>query len=212
MPALKSALVKFKPRSLSKNPVMFVTAVVAALSTLLFVRDAAVGAGTASVAGQIAAWLWFTVYFANFAEALAEGRGKARADTLRATQTETPAKRLASLAAVETETVSSRDLRPGDLVLVEAGDIVPADGEVVEGIATIDEIRDHRRIRAGDPRIRRRSFGGHRRHPPCLRLDQGARHLETRRELPRPHDRAWSKAPSARRRRTRSRSTSCWSA
>ena len=79
MPALKSALVKFKPRSLSKNPVMFVTAVVAALSTLLFVRDAAVGAGTASVAGQIAAWLWFTVYFANFAEALAEGRGKARA-------------------------------------------------------------------------------------------------------------------------------------
>ena len=139
MPALKSALVKFKPRSLSKNPVMFVTAVVAALSTLLFVRDAAVGAGTASVAGQIAAWLWFTVYFANFAEALAEGRGKARADTLRATQTETPAKRLASLAAVETETVSSRDLRPGDLVLVEAGDIVPTDGEVVEGIATIDE-------------------------------------------------------------------------
>jgi K+-transporting ATPase ATPase B chain len=138
-PALRAAFAKLHPRVMAKNPVMFVTEVVAALSTLLFLRDLAVGGGNLAVSGQIAAWLWFTVYFANFAEAIAEGRGKARADTLRATQSETPARKLASPGADTHEVVSSRSLRPGDLVLVETGDIVPADGEIVEGIASVDE-------------------------------------------------------------------------
>ena len=138
-PALKSAAIKLHPRVMAKNPVMFVTEVVAALSTLLFLRDLFAGGETVGIVGQIAAWLWFTVYFANFAEAMAEGRGKARADTLRATQSETPARKLASLEAVNHELVSSRSLKPGDIVLVEVDDIVPADGEIVEGIASVDE-------------------------------------------------------------------------
>ncbi|SMF05418.1 potassium-transporting ATPase subunit KdpB [Tistlia consotensis] len=138
-PAFRTALGKLDPRSLYRNPVMFVTEVVAALSTLIFFREVAAGAADAAVVGQISAWLWFTVYFATFAEAVAEGRGKARADTLRATQSETPAKKLAALSDRRHETVSSRSLRPGDLVLVETGDILPADGEVVEGIASVDE-------------------------------------------------------------------------
>ena len=137
--ALKSAAFKLDPRSLVRNPVMFVTEVVAVLSTVIFIRDLALEADGAAVVGQIAAWLWFTVYFANFAEAMAEGRGKARADALRATQAETPAKRYTSEAMTGTEPVSSRTLRVGDLVLVEAGDLVPADGEVVEGVASVDE-------------------------------------------------------------------------
>ncbi len=139
VPALKSAAAKLDPRVMAKNPVMFATEVVAALSTLLFVRDLAAGGADAATVGQIAAWLWFTVYFAAFAEAMAEGRGKARADTLRATQSETPARKLASADASSHEIVSSHGLRPGDLVLVETGDIVPADGEVVAGIASVDE-------------------------------------------------------------------------
>ncbi len=140
-PALKAAFTKLDPRLMARNPVMFVTEVVAALSTLLFLcRDLATRRRERRpISGQIAAWLWFTVYFANFAEAMAEGRGKARADTLRATQSETPARKLASLDAAEPEIVSSRSLRPGDLVLVKVDDIVPADGEIVEGIASVDE-------------------------------------------------------------------------
>ena len=138
-PALTVAFTKLDPRLMARNPVMFVTLVVAALSTLLFLRDLAAGGGNVAISGQIAAWLWFTVYFANVAEAMAEGRGKARADTLRATQSETPARKLVSLDAAEPEIVSSRSLRPGDLVLVKVDDIVPADGEIVEGIASVDE-------------------------------------------------------------------------
>ena len=138
-PALRAALAKFDPRVMAKNPVIFVTEIVAVLSTLIFLRDLVVGGENLAVTGQIAAWLWFTVYFANFAEAIAEGRGKARADSLRATQTDTPAKKLAAVDAASPDVVSSRSLRPGDLVLVETGDIVPADGEIVEGIASVDE-------------------------------------------------------------------------
>jgi K+-transporting ATPase ATPase B chain len=137
--ALTSAAVKLNPRTLVRNPVMFVTEVVAVLSTVIFARDLIAGTDGAAVVGQIAAWLWFTVYFANFAEAMAEGRGKARADSLRATQAETPAKRYTSEAMTATEPVSSRAIRVGDLVLVEVGDLVPADGEVVEGVASVDE-------------------------------------------------------------------------
>ncbi|MEH6721642.1 MAG: potassium-transporting ATPase subunit KdpB [Aurantimonas endophytica] len=138
-PALRSAAAKLDPRRLIKNPVMFVTEIVAALSTLLFLRNLALGIEGSLVLGQIALWLWFTVYFANFAEAMAEGRGKARADSLRSAQTETPAKKLQTAAEHRFETVPSTSLKPGDLILVEAGDIIPGDGEAVDGVASVDE-------------------------------------------------------------------------
>ena len=127
-PAIAESFRKLHPRLTIRNPVMFVTLVVAALSTLLFLRDLFTGGEDVAISGQIAAWLWFTAYFANVADAMAEGRGKARADTLRATQSETPARKLVSLDAAEPEIVSSRSLRPGDLVLVKVDDTVPADG------------------------------------------------------------------------------------
>ena len=138
-PALRSALRKLDPRQMIANPVMFVTEVVAALTTILFLRDLVTGGAQSLLTGQIAAWLWFTVYFANLAEAMAEGRGKARADTLRATQSETAAKKLAAPDAMAFDEVSSRSLVTGDLVLVETGDIIPADGEVIDGVASVDE-------------------------------------------------------------------------
>ncbi|WP_188052148.1 potassium-transporting ATPase subunit KdpB [Azospirillum sp. Sh1] len=140
------AVRKLDPRELVRNPVIFVTAVVAALSTVLVLRDLA-GFGNAGangsagigVAGQIAAWLWFTVLFANFAEAVAEGRGKAQAASLRKTKTETAARKVASVDATTHQSVPAASLRAGDLVLVEAGDVIPGDGDVVSGIATVDE-------------------------------------------------------------------------
>jgi K+-transporting ATPase ATPase B chain len=132
------AIRKLDPRSLIRNPVMFVVEVVAVLVTLAFLRDLIAGNADAGLIGQIAAWLWFTVLFANFAEAVAEGRGKARADALRGTQQETRAKRLGG-EGMDYELVSSRDVTLDDIVLVEAGDVVPADGEVLEGIASVDE-------------------------------------------------------------------------
>jgi len=138
-PALRAAVAKLDPRTLVANPVMFVTEVVAAFATFMFLRDLVTGAEASAVVGQIAAWLWFTVLFANFAEAMAEGRGRARADSLRATQQDTPAKRLATPDADGFEPVSSRSLRAGDYVLVEAGDLVPADGEAIAGVASVDE-------------------------------------------------------------------------
>jgi K+-transporting ATPase ATPase B chain len=142
-PAFWDSFRKLDPRTLAKNPVMFVVEVVALVTTILFVRDlVAGGVGTfesAAFSGQISAWLWITVLFANFAEAVAEGRGKAQAASLRRTRSETVAKRLTDLHATTTEPVSPFDLRPGDLVLVEAGDLIPSDGEIVEGIASVDE-------------------------------------------------------------------------
>ncbi len=138
-PAFGHALAKFDPRHLARNPVILVTAVVALLSSVLFFTDLVQGGSQAAVIGQIALWLWATILFANIAEALAEGRGKARADSLRATQKETPAKRLATPESMHFETISSRELKAGELLLVEAGDLVPADGEVMEGVASVDE-------------------------------------------------------------------------
>jgi len=137
--ALKAAFVKLDPRRMFRNPVMFVVEIGAVLSTLAFLRDLVSSGGEVALTGQIAAWLWFTVLFANVAEAVAEGRGKARADSLRSTHQETQAKRLESPAAERFDLVDSAALKIGDLVLVEAGDIIPADGEVVEGIACVDE-------------------------------------------------------------------------
>lgn len=133
----RDALLKLAPGRLARNPVIFVTAVVAVLSTAYAVLGLGADRG---LLVQIAIWLWATVLFANFAEAMAEGRGKARADSLRATQGETMAKRLSAADSVDAvEEVSSRRLQNGDLILVEAGDLIPADGEVVEGVASVDE-------------------------------------------------------------------------
>jgi potassium-transporting ATPase ATP-binding subunit len=136
--ATKDSFVKLNPLTLLKNPVMFVVEVGAALVTLFLVRD--VFTGTIEKQGfelQIALWLWFTVLFANFAEAMAEARGKAQADTLRKTKTDSMANRL--LGSGKIETVPASKLRAGDIVIVSAGELIPGDGEVIEGIATVDE-------------------------------------------------------------------------
>lgn len=137
-PAILGSVRKLDPRAMIRNPVMFVVEVVAALTTVLFVRDLAVGAHDLLFSGQIILWLWFTLIFANFAEALAEGRGKAQADSLRRTRTEMTAKRLTGQGR-DFETVPGTTLKVGDVVLVEAGDLIPSDGEVVEGVASVNE-------------------------------------------------------------------------
>jgi len=138
--AILASFRKLNPRDLVRNPVMFTTGVVALLSTVIFVRNVTVGIHDyLGVIGQIAAWLWFTVLFANFAEAVAEGRGKAQADSLRKTKSDTPAKKLASEDAKTWTEAAAQSLRAGDLVLVEAGDVIPSDGDVVQGIAMVDE-------------------------------------------------------------------------
>jgi len=138
-PAVIDSFRKLDPRLLVKNPVMFTTGIVALLSTVLFIRDLATGGDFVGVIGQIAAWLWFTVLFANFAEAVAEGRGKAQAESLRKTKTETVAKKIADVAATAYKKVAATTLRAGDMVVCETGDVVPIDGDVIAGIATIDE-------------------------------------------------------------------------
>ncbi len=123
-----------------KNPVMFVVEVVAALTTVLFVRDVLTGAGHYGFSLQIILWLWFTVLFANFAEAVAEGRGKAQAASLRATKTDVVGKKLADARNRDKFTeIPAVELKPGDIVFVEAGDLIPSDGEVVEGVASVNE-------------------------------------------------------------------------
>ncbi len=130
---------KLDPRTLMKNPVIFVTEVVAVVVTLLLVRDIAFGHPVLFTA-QIAAWLWFTVLFANFAEAIAEGRGRAQAETLRRTRTETRAKRLLMPGNNElVQGVEAADLHVGDLIRVDANEVIPVDGEIVEGIASVNE-------------------------------------------------------------------------
>ena len=136
-PALGSAVRKLDPRQMIRNPVMFAVEIVAVVATVLFVRDLAAGSG-AGFSGQLAFWLWATVYFATFSEAIAEGRGKAQADALRRTRSETMAKRLVG-AGDGFEEVGAPALKVGDFVLVEPGDLIPGDGEVVEGVATVDE-------------------------------------------------------------------------
>src|SRR6202035_956459 len=136
VPAIGSAFVKLNPRTLIKNPVMFVLEIVTMLTTVILIRDLFTSAGHIGFEFQIILWLWFTVVFANFAEAVAEGRGKAQADFLRRTKSDTYAKRIVN---GEMQSVSSALLRRGDRVRVDAGELIPADGEVVEGAATVDE-------------------------------------------------------------------------
>jgi K+-transporting ATPase ATPase B chain len=133
IPAIGDAFIKLNPRLMVKNPVMFVTLVGAIICTV----DAFRSPGQTLFVAQIALWLWFTVLFANFAEAVAEGRGKAQARALRQSRTRTQANKLNAGGA--TETVDAASLRKGDVVLVRTNEIIPADGEVILGAATVDE-------------------------------------------------------------------------
>jgi K+-transporting ATPase ATPase B chain len=138
-PAVIDAFAKLDPRHLMRNPVMFTVEVVATLTTILFVRDLLNGMPDLGFALQINLWLWFTVLFANFAEAVAEGRGKAQAATLRKARTETIAKKLIHVSETKWMEVPAPKLRKGDIVLVEAGDLIPSDGDVIEGVASVNE-------------------------------------------------------------------------
>jgi len=135
--AVRASFLKLNPITLMKNPVMFVVEVGAALTTVFLIRDLVIGNAGIGFTFQIALWLWFTVLFANLAEAMAEARGKAQADALRKTRTDAMAKLLVSGGKIRP--VPSSTLRANDVVLCEAGDLIPGDGEVIEGIATVDE-------------------------------------------------------------------------
>src|SRR5262245_51975309 len=139
VPAIGSAFVKLDPRTLIKNPVMFVLEIVTILTTVILIRDLLTGGTNLGFTFQIILWLWFTVLFANFAEAVAEGRGKAQADSLRRQRTETQAKLLQAANSRDYKLVPGTRLKVGDIVLVEAGDFIPSDGEVIEGIASVNE-------------------------------------------------------------------------
>ncbi|MGC2087072.1 MAG: potassium-transporting ATPase subunit KdpB [Bradyrhizobium sp.] len=138
VPAFGAAFTKLDPRFMIKNPVMFVVEIVAALTTVIFLRDVFTGGEHLGFTFQIILWLWFTVLFANLAEAVAEGRGKAQAESLRKTRTEGQAKLLTG-SGREFRLVPGTGLKVGDLVLVEAGDTIPSDGEVIEGVASVNE-------------------------------------------------------------------------
>src|ERR1700689_620335 len=131
MPAIGSSFVKLNPRKLMKNPVMFVLEVVTVLTTVILIRDLFTGGHDIGFEFQITLWLWFPVLFANFAEAVAEGRGKAQADPLRRQRTETQAKLITPGDPQKFRLVPSTALKVGDVVLVEAGDTIPSDGDVI---------------------------------------------------------------------------------
>ena len=135
--AIADSFRKLHPRIQIKNPVMFIVEVGSLLTTIVWIQELAEGTGQPLFTGQVAFWLWFTVLFANFAEAMAEGRGKAQAATLRKAKTETTAVRI--LKGGQLETVNASSLRAGDVVRVEAGQMIPGDGDIIEGVASVDE-------------------------------------------------------------------------
>src|SRR5580698_785052 len=140
-PAIWDAFRKLNPRHMIANPVMFVVEIVATLTTVLFLRDLFTGGANLAFSFQINLWLWFTVLFATFAEAVAEGRGKAQAASLRKTRTDTTAKRYADSQNTNGSwaNVNAASLKVGDVVLVEAGELIPSDGEIIEGVASVNE-------------------------------------------------------------------------
>jgi K+-transporting ATPase ATPase B chain len=133
--AIQESIIKLNPASLIKNPVIFIVAIGSLLTTIIVVADVFNG-NFSSFNLQITVWLWFTVLFANFSEAIAEGRGKAQADSLRKNRTQTVARKI---VGKEEFSVYATELNKGDIVLCRAGDIIPSDGEVAEGIASVDE-------------------------------------------------------------------------
>jgi K+-transporting ATPase ATPase B chain len=135
--AIVDSFIKLNPATLAKNPVMFVVEVGALLTTILMIKTLATGSAGFGFEFQIGAWLWFTVLFANFAEAMAEGRGKAQADSLRKTKTSAEAKKLTPNGKIQI--VPAATLRKGDIVICEPNDVIPGDGDVIEGIASVDE-------------------------------------------------------------------------
>ncbi len=142
--ALRDAVVKLDPRHMVRNPVMFVVLLGSVLTTLVLVRDVVAGRADTFFTAQLTVWLWFTVLFANFAEAMAEGRGKAQADSLRASRTKSLAKRLdasdgGDVDITRFEAINATSLRSGDLVVCFPGDVIPSDGEVTQGVASVDE-------------------------------------------------------------------------
>jgi K+-transporting ATPase ATPase B chain len=142
--AIRDAFVKLSPRHMVRNPVMFVVLIGSAYTTVVFIRDVVQGRADWGFTLQLALWLWFTVVFANFAEAMAEGRGKAQADTLRRSRTQTLAKRLlgangGDIDRTRFEEVHGEALHRGDRVVCLPGDIIPGDGEVIDGVASVDE-------------------------------------------------------------------------
>jgi potassium-transporting ATPase ATP-binding subunit len=135
--AIAASFRKLDPRVQIKNPVMFIVEIGSVVTTMVWIQELAGRTGTPLFTGQVAFWLWFTVLFANFAEAMAEGRGKAQAATLRKAKTETTAVRI--VQGDQRETVPASSLRAGDIVRVEAGQMIPGDGDIVEGVASVDE-------------------------------------------------------------------------
>jgi potassium-transporting ATPase ATP-binding subunit len=135
--AIVDSFRKLHPVTMMKNPVMFVVEVGSVITSILLIRDIIAGAPNVGFELQITLWLWFTVLFANFAEAMAEGRGKAQADNLRKTRTETTARKL--MPDGQTQTVPAPQLRRDDIVIVSAGEFIPGDGEIIEGVASVDE-------------------------------------------------------------------------
>src|SRR5579862_3314864 len=137
--AAGEAFKKLDPRTLIRNPVMFVVELVSVLTTILVIKGLVTGGPNLGFAAHITFWLWFTVIFANFAEAVAEGRGKARAENLRRTRTQRMAKRLVQATTADYVQIPAPELKMNDVVLVEAGDFIPSDGDVIEGLASVDE-------------------------------------------------------------------------
>jgi potassium-transporting ATPase ATP-binding subunit len=137
--ALRDSFIKLDPRVVARNPVMMVVEVGSVITSFYWLRGLITAAPDTSFVGQVSLWLWFTVLFANFAEAMAEGRGKAQADALRRTRTDTSARRLVGGARGKEEKVPALQLARGDLFVCDAGEVIAADGEIVEGIASVDE-------------------------------------------------------------------------
>src|SRR6202166_984591 len=139
IPAIGQSFVKLDPRTMVRNPVMFIVEIGAVMTTYAFIAGIFSNGNDISFVGQIALWLWFTVLFANFAEAIAEGRGKAQAQALRRTRTDTIARKLQGGIGGTEIAVPAPELRKGDVVVCEAGDVIPSDGTIIEGIASVDE-------------------------------------------------------------------------
>src|SRR5262249_45081611 len=136
--AVRDSFPKLDPRSQIKNPVMFIVEIGSVITTVIFFLDVARGqTGELWFVAVIAFWLWLTVLFANFAEAIGEGRGKAQANALRATRTTTVARRRTESGGLED--VPAPELQRGDVVIVNAGEVIPADGEIIEGVGSVDE-------------------------------------------------------------------------